>query len=67
MDSEPRTPVRDLVAAIDQAGGALRDVARILGDYRRELEAAGLDRDEAIELLLDVQRDILFCDLAEDE
>jgi hypothetical protein len=61
-----RTPGH-LVAAIDQAGAALKDVARILGEYRAELVLAGFPPDEAMELCLDLQRDIMLGDLDEDE
>jgi hypothetical protein len=60
---DDRARIGDLVAAVDQAGAALRDVAGMLGAYREQLIAAGFDRDEAIELVLDLQRDIILADL----
>jgi len=50
----------DLIARLDQAGAALRDIARVLVDYRSELVDAGFDRDEAMELVLDLQRGIML-------
>jgi hypothetical protein len=55
-----RVPVVDLVAALDQATAALVDVARMLGDYRRGLIAAGFEPDEALELCIEVQREVIF-------
>lgn len=43
MDEHEQLRHGALVAAIDQAGAALRDVARMLGEYRRDLQ---LDLDE---------------------
>jgi hypothetical protein len=51
-----------LVAVLDQAEAALRDVAGMLGTYREHLVAAGFDREDALELCLDVQRAVIFGD-----
>jgi hypothetical protein len=64
---EGRPQIGALIARLDQAGAALRDVARMLGSYRDELIAAGFDRDEAIEFALDLQRDIMLADVDEGE
>lgn len=60
MEPEDRTHVVDLVAALDQATAALRDVAHLLGDYRAELVASGFSSDQALELCLDMQRAVIF-------
>lgn len=49
-----------LAAAIAQAGPALTRVAHMLASYRDELIAAGFPHDEALELCLDLQRDIII-------
>ncbi len=46
----------DLVAALDQARSALVDVAKVLADYRRSLEAEGFSEDAALALVRDAQR-----------
>ena len=53
-------PAAGLIAALDQFNAALADVARALGNYRQLLVDAGFDRDEALELCIDVQRAVLF-------
>lgn len=66
MDDDPvRVPVVDLVAALDQARAALVDVAQMLGDYRGRLIAAGFAPDEALELCIEVQREVIFGGLCE--
>lgn len=59
---EPEQPIRDLVALLDQARAALTDVALLLADYRRQLIDAGFDRDDALELCVELQRAIIFID-----
>lgn len=49
----------DLVAALDQLGASLRDVAAILGDYRRQLVAAGFPEEDALDLCIDLQRAVI--------
>jgi hypothetical protein len=56
----------DLIAALDQLQAALTDVARVLAGYRRMLILAGFGLDEALELCLAVQREIILDHLAED-
>lgn len=60
MEGGERIEVRDLVAAVDQAGAALADVARMLAGYRDELVAAGFETDEALEFCLELQRSLIF-------
>lgn len=55
----------DLVAALDQVAAALRDMAVVIGRYRLQLIEQGMDRDDALELCLALQRRILFGDLEE--
>lgn len=59
MDGE-RVPVFDLTSALDQARAALLDVAAVLGKYRDYLVEAGFNRDEALELCIEVQREVIF-------
>lgn len=63
-------PIRrgDLVAVLDQAGAALRDVAQMLGGYRRDLIDAGFPTDDALEMCIEAQRHALFeTAMADDE
>lgn len=60
MESELSTA--GLIALLDQAKAALTDVAKMLGEYRQLLMAAGFPADDALDLCLDVQRAILFAD-----
>lgn len=41
-----------LIAALDQAGTALANLAPILGQYRRALTKEGFTRVEALEIIL---------------
>lgn len=59
MDNDPSRSAA-LVAALDQADAALRVVAGMLGDYRRQLVEAGFSSDDALELCVDLQRIIIF-------
>lgn len=49
-----------LAAAISQAGPPLRNVANLLAGYREQLIEAGFPHDEALELCLDLQRDVIL-------
>jgi hypothetical protein len=56
LGEEERLRLGALAAAVGQLEAALRDFARTLGGYRRELIAAGFPPDEALELCLELQR-----------
>lgn len=47
------------IAAADQLGAGMRDVAAVLGAYRRELMIQGFSRDEALELCSTYQVQLL--------
>lgn len=55
-----------IAAAIDQAARPLRDVAHMLAWYRGELEKAGMHPDEALELCLELQREMIIGPHGED-
>ncbi|HWF25145.1 MAG TPA: hypothetical protein VG275_06850 [Solirubrobacteraceae bacterium] len=57
--------MRDLTACLDQLRATLDEVAVILACYRHTLVANGFDEDGALELCLDVQREMICRQAAE--
>ncbi|HEY5606270.1 MAG TPA: hypothetical protein VIL45_07105 [Thermoplasmata archaeon] len=46
----------DAAHAMDQLGAALRDFGGAMGSYLRSLLASGFDRDEALDMIRDMQK-----------
>ena len=52
MDDETKDKLAQLAAAADQAKGAMREIAHMLGMFRDELIEAGFERGEAMAMCL---------------